>query len=177
MKYLIFILCLSSTSFAFDGNRQGLQFSVGAGAGKLDAKFSGNNNFEKTTLTYGVKIGYGFGNRFSIFLEKESRIYEYLDHDILNEITELIKVIFNPRIFIYGAGGIGGFMNKISLDISKATIGSGYFYGLGFDLFKNVSLELSQSSLSIDQDELDKDNIVSPTEQTSTNLLLFINFF
>ena len=81
------------------------------------------------------------------------------------------KAISYPSVFYFGAGGIGGFMNDISIDISKAAIGSGYFYGLGFDIFKNISLELSQSKLSIDQSELDKDNIVSPIEQTSTNLM------
>ena len=178
MKYLILLFCLSTSCFAFDGNRPGLQFSFGAGAGKLDAEFSENKKLNETTLTYAVKIGYGFGNRFSVFLEKESRIYEYLGEDILNEITGVgAKLYLTPRFFIFGAGGIGGFMNDISIDISKAAIGTGYFYGLGFEIFKNMSLELTQSKLSIDQSELDKDNIVSPIEQTSTNLMLMINFF
>ena len=180
MKFLCLLLIFltSANLHAFDGKKSGIQLSLGAGVGNLSADFSTSEKFEEKMITYGFKIGYCLGERFTIFLEKESRIYDYQGTDILNEITGIgLKFYLTSRLFLFGAGGIGGFLNEITVIPSDAATGSGYFYGIGFDLFKNISIELSQSSLKVDKTELNEKNIISPTEQTSTNLLLFFNFF
>ena len=177
ISLVLFCLILNN-SYAFDGKRSGLQLSLGVGAGKISGEFSSGSSLEETAITYGFKIGYGFGEKFSLFLEKESRFYEFQGTDILNEITGIgLKLYLTPRFFVFGAGGIGGYLNEITIDPSDSVIGSGYFYGVGFDLLKNISIELSHSSLSIDQTELNKKGIISPNEQSSTNLLFFFNFF
>lgn len=175
---LIFLFFLSASSYGFDGKRSGFQLSFGAGLSNIDAKFSQNRQMKSTVSAYSLRFGWGFGERFSLFFGKESHLYKYDGEDVLNEISAIgAKIYVLQNVYLYGGSGIGGFVNEITLDSSKTVMGTGSYYGLGLQVFKNFSIELGASQMDVDQDDLNKDGVVSPYEQTSSHVLFMFQLY
>ncbi len=173
-KLLICILLfLNFSSFAFDGKRDGFILSLGAGISTVDADFSNDRNMSATLGAFGTRIGWGFGERFSVFFGKESHIYKYDGVDLLNETSGLGAMIFVlPDFYIFGVSGISGFINDISLDTSDAVLGTGSYYGFGYEFSKHFSIEFTQSAVEVDQDDITDKKVIAPFEQTATSILL-----
>ena len=187
MKFIVSFICFNIlfafSAFGFDGNKNGLQLSFGAGLSAMQANFNdiedGDHKEMNSTLSaYAFRFGYGFGDKFSLFFGKESHVYKYDQKDVLNEISAIgLKFQLSPSLYILGAHGIGGYVNEITLDSNKMTLGTGSFVGIGYEILTNFAFEVGMSRMQVDIDELQKNSVESPYEQTSSHVLFMIQLY
>jgi len=169
----LLILCTSCASW-FDGNREGIFVTIGAGASNLTAEYSGEEDMDTTIGTLGTKVGWGFGERLSVMVAKTNHFYSSGGEDVLSETSALgIQLYILQNLYVYGASGITNFSNEVSESaVDNFVTGTGTIFGLGYNFAKHYSFEVSVSAAELDQEDITESGLTAPTIQNSTSFMI-----
>jgi len=165
-KLTILIMVLISTSiFAWDGERKGFQLGLGFGLGyevydgiQWDAIGSGGHSNKSWAFAASPKIGYAFNNNIALFYTRYPLLYNVKStsgNDVeITSCTEALQLVYfledKAPSFFFGLGtGIGYFFDQEvnaepAMNYSPNSLkGLGLMASMGFEPFKHITTELA----------------------------------
>jgi len=165
-KLTILIMVLISTSiFAWDGERKGFQLGLGFGSGyevyngiQWDAISSDKDSNKSWVFAASPKIGYAFNNNITLFYTRYPLLYSVKSsngNDVgITSCTEALQLVYfledKAPSFFFGLGtGIGYFFDQEvnsepAMNYSPNSLkGLGLMASMGFEPFKHITTELA----------------------------------
>ena len=165
-KLTILIMVLISTSiFAWDGERKGFQLGLGFGLGyevydgiQWDAISSGGHSNKSWAFAASPKIGYAFNNNIALFYTRYPLLYNVKStsgNDVgITSCTEALQLVYfledKTPSFFFGLGtGIGYYFDQEvnaepAMNYSPNSLkGLGLMASMGFEPFKHITTELA----------------------------------
>lgn len=172
ITYLGVTLGLTSLIHAFDGQKEGLFVSVGAGLAATHSTFkeveegwSDGKELEMGLAT-SFKIGYGFNENLSLYLIRHSAfVHGYKNasnSDTYGNCLTGIGVNYtlpsHDNLYLLGAVGQGQ-LSRLSESDSKAQKGKAFLMGMGYTISSHLHLEGTYLGTRIDDTmKLDSDS-------------------
>lgn len=158
------VLLPGSSAVADEG--KGLFFAAGAGVGlthtrfeTLESDWDSTNAQTNAGVAAAFKLGYGFNDRFDLYITRTSAFVHGYDNDTKNRtygncITALganYAPYPNEPWYLMAAVGQGQ-LSDISEDDSKAKKGWGYLVGVGYEVVEHVHVEAAYMGTRVDDD-------------------------
>jgi len=156
---------LSSTTFAFDGKKEGFMMSAGVGVGLSSTDFtsiydgwsSGRANTEIGVAT-SFKIGYGINEAYTLYLFRNSAFVDGYSKDPKKEtygncVTGVGMNYYIPHSHFYTITGFGrGQLSKFTESEGKAKLGYGGIIGIGYAYTDTIQIEANYLGTRVDDD-------------------------
>lgn len=155
LLFLAFLMLAAPlTSSAFDGDRKGFMLNLGAGFGQGKLSWNGMS-VDGTGFATDFKIGGGPSSQ--ILLYYTNRVLWYSPDGASNTWTNGMSAAGMsyflkpqaPSFFFSGALGIGAIGDT---DGSDGESGFGFTIGAGFEIVRNLTVELNYMNSSLDND-------------------------
>ncbi len=169
----------SANTFAFDDNRQGFFFSVGAGLQTVnvetDVSIGATSSDSSGGIATSFKIGGGISNQFSMYYIRNASWFRAEDsfgdtNTFLAGISGLGGTYYlqptSPSAYLMAAIGFGDYSAPFE-DGADADVGSAYMLGAGYEFSTHKSVEAS--ALFVDAERSDFEDSTARSFQVTFN--------
>ena len=156
----------------FDGQRQGFTLGLGIGYGVVKVDSPAPKEDIETPMISGT-LSYAFNDSFQIGLGKKALVgFKYKNKTVYQELGGIVVDVFIDDYYITLGSGIGGAVNKISLDDSLT--GDASFIGLGYNLSEGLNIEFVIGQAKFDTAS---SIIVTPEKETFLGILFTTHIY